>query len=118
MDTPLTDKLVYINPKNQKNIQSKTLREKEQALSELVENVRILSVKSESDALTIDVELLSNIEYFMKIMKLVDEEFLMREYKITKESNILGSLIYSVDEKEAVKNRSYFHVYDSQKHVY
>ncbi len=49
----------------------------------------------------------------MKIMKLVDEEFLMREYKITKESNILGSLIYSVDDKDSVKNRSYFHVHDS-----
>jgi hypothetical protein len=41
--------------------------------------VRIISVKTMSDALTIDVELISNIDYFMKIMKLVDEEFLIRD---------------------------------------
>jgi hypothetical protein len=60
--------------------------------------------------LTIDVELLSNIEYFMKIMKLVDEEFLIRDYKINKEANVQGSLIYNLDEKELVKNRTYYHV--------
>jgi D-ribose pyranose/furanose isomerase RbsD len=58
------------------------LRERECALSELVEHVRIISVKSPNDALTIDVELISNIDYFMKIMKLVDEEFLIRDYRI------------------------------------
>lgn len=43
-------------------------------------------------------------------MKLVDEEFLIRDYKINKEANVQGSLIYNLDEKELVKNRTCYHV--------
>jgi len=39
----------------------------------------------------------------MKIMKLVDEEFLIRDYKVTKETSITGSLLYSKDESEGAK---------------
>jgi hypothetical protein len=55
------------------------LREKEQAVSELIEHVRIITVNSPNDALTIDVDFITNMDYFMKIMKLIDEEFLIRE---------------------------------------
>lgn len=69
------------------------MREKEQAVSELIEHVRIITVNSPNDALTIDVDLISNMDYFMKIMKLIDDEFLMREYRVTKETNLEGSLL-------------------------
>ena len=101
------------------NIHSSTLREKEGALSELVEHVRIISVRGLNDSLTIDVELIQNIDYFMKIMKLVDEEFLIREYKVTKETSLMGSLLFSKEEVEIQsKNKSFFHVSDSQKQIY
>lgn len=101
------------------NIHSSTLREKEGALSELVEHVRIISVRSLNDSLTIDVELIQNIDYFMKIMKLVDEEFLIRDYKITKETSLAGSLLFSKEDVEIIsKNKSFFHVSDSQKTIY
>jgi hypothetical protein len=66
--------------------------------------VRIISVKTMSDALTIDVELISNIDYFMKIMKLVDEEFLIRDYKITKEACVTGSLLFTKEDSKALKS--------------
>jgi hypothetical protein len=113
---PYKHQLVYIKPKSDKHILSSTLREKECALSELVEHVRIISVKCPNDALTIDVELISNIDYFMKIMKLVDEEFLIRDYRIQKETTITGSLLFT--KEEDTKSRpslQYFHVSDPQK---
>lgn len=95
--------MIYIKNKNEKlKTLSSTLREKEGALNELVEHVRIISVKQKNDALTIDIDLLSNIDYFMKIMKLVDEEFLMREYKISKETSFSGSLLFTKEEIELI----------------
>jgi hypothetical protein len=37
----------------------------------------------------------------MKMMKLIDDEFLMREYKITKETSISGSILFNKDEGES-----------------
>ena len=48
----------------------------------------------------------------MKIMKLVDEEFLIREYKITKETSLQGSLLFSKEDIDSNKNRNFFHVSD------
>lgn len=90
------------------------MREKEGALSELVEHVRIISVKGLNDALTIDVELIENIDYFMKIMKLVDEEFLIREYKIYKETSLAGSLLFSKEDIDILcKTKAFYHVSDN-----
>ncbi len=102
MPPPLKDNLIFVKSSHGQitNIHSSTLREKEGALSELVEHVRIISVKSLNDSLTIDVELIQNIDYFMKIMKLVDEEFLIREYKVTKETSLAGSLLFSKEDVE------------------
>ena len=54
----------------------------------------------------------------MKIMKLIDEEFLMREYKITKQTSVVGSLLYSKEEESKARQQPYFHVSDPQKPVY
>jgi len=99
-------KLLYIKPRNTQLYQSSNLREKEQAVSELIEHIRIITVNSQNDALTIDVDFITNMDYFMKIMKLIDEEFLIREYKVNKETQIEGSLLLpTVDSK-----RPYFHI--------
>jgi hypothetical protein len=64
--------------------------------------------------MTIELDFIDNMDYFMKIMKLIDEEFLIREMKIFKETNLEGSLLLNtVDAK-----RPYFHFYDSQKQIY
>jgi hypothetical protein len=105
--------LIYIKNKNEKlKTVSSTLREKEGALNELVESVRIIAVKQENDALTIDINLLSNTDFFMKIMKLVDEEFLVREYKISKETSISGSLLFTKEDNELISKgtKTYYHV--------
>lgn len=52
-------------------------------------------MKQADDALTFDVDFFSNVDYFIEIMKLVDDEFLQREYKLTKEANLGGSLLYN-----------------------
>ena len=48
----------------------------------------------------------------MKIMKLIDEEFLMREYKITKQTYVVGSLLYTKEEESKGRQQPYFHVSD------
>lgn len=53
----------------------------------------------------------------MKIMKLVDENFLIRDYKLSKEQNITGSLLFNKEEdglKSTVKSTVY-HLCDPQK---
>jgi hypothetical protein len=92
-------RLLYIRPRSTSNWQSNHLREKEQAISELVEQVRVISINGENDALTIDVEFVQNFDYFMKIMKLINDEFLIREYRLTKETALEGSLLFSPDSK-------------------
>ena len=107
------NELIYKKgPSSSNKVYSSTLRESQQALFELVENIRIITVKSTDDAITIDAQLISNIDYFMKIMKLVDEEFLIREYKITKETSLQGSLLFSKEDIDNNKNRNFFHVSD------
>ncbi len=107
-------KILYIKPRNTSLYQSSNLREREQAVSELIEHVRIITVNSPNDALTIDVDFITNMDYFMKIMKLIDEEFLIREYKVNKETSVEGSLLlHTVDSK-----RPYFHIQDHQKQVF
>lgn len=54
----------------------------------------------------------------MKIMKLIDEEFLMREYKLTKQTTVVGSLLYTKEEESKTRQQPYFHVSDAQKHIY
>ena len=54
----------------------------------------------------------------MKIMKLIDEEFMMREYKITKQASVVGSLLYTKEEESKARQQPYFHVSDPQKHIY
>lgn len=50
-------------------------------------------------------------------MKLIDEEFLIREYKIVKENAIQGSLLYSKEE-DSKQRTPYYHVSDPQKNIY
>ena len=47
----------------------------------VIENTRIVSIKEHNDALTIDVSFISSYSFFNEIMKLIDPEFLMRDYK-------------------------------------
>ena len=91
MTQPFQNDLVYICKRNHTSLdglgrRDRENREREQAFCELVENVRIVSVCKPNDALTLDVELVQNIDYFKKIMKLVDGDFLKRELKLTKET--------------------------------
>jgi hypothetical protein len=59
--------------------------------------VRIITVNTENDALTIDVEFVQSFDYFMKMMKLINDEFLIREYKVQKETSLEGSLLISTE---------------------
>ena len=45
-----------------------------------------MTVNSLNDSLTLDVDFIHNNDYFMKIMKLIDDEFLIREWKLNKET--------------------------------
>ena len=47
----------------------------------LIENTRIVSINEQNDALTLDVCFISCNSFFTEIMKLIDSEFLQREYK-------------------------------------
>jgi hypothetical protein len=49
------------------------LRKKSEAEDVLVEAVRVVSVAQENDAITLDTDLIENSEFFMNIMKTVDE---------------------------------------------
>ena len=80
--------------------------------------MRVISVQKQNDALTLDVELISNADYFKKIMKLVDDEFMKREYKISKESQLQGSLLFSKEEQPRASNKYFFHVSDQHRQVY
>jgi hypothetical protein len=50
----------------------------------LIEGVRIVSVQSQNDTLTLEPDLFENTEFFMKIMKSVDDRFLMKNKEINK----------------------------------
>ena len=76
--------LVYIKSRHMQAIQSKNIKEKQKASNELVEQVRVITINQENDALTIDVSSVSNVEFFVTLMKYIDDEFLQREAKITK----------------------------------
>ena len=72
----------------------------------LVEGLRFFSIKTQEDtddksdfdnsanALTLDVDTFSNVGYFMKMMKMIDQEFLMRDYTCLKLTQpVEGSLL-------------------------
>ncbi len=80
--------------------------------------IRRPNTKQIEYSISVDVELVQSFDYFMKIMKLIDEEFLMREYKITKQTSIVGSLLYSKDEESKARQQPFFHVSDPQKPIY
>lgn len=78
----------------------------------MVEKTRIVSINGESDAITLDVEFFSNAEYFLNMMKLIDDHFLIREHKINKCSTALeGSLLMNAGFKQegsSVSKKPYF----------
>ncbi len=51
------------------------------AANMLIENTRIVSINEHNDALTIDVSFIESNNFFNEIMKLIDSEFLQRDYK-------------------------------------
>lgn len=65
------------------------MQEKAKAADLLVKSVRFLSIKSqdasegaedEVNALTLDSQFFVSIEFFLRIMKQIDNEFLIRDY--------------------------------------
>lgn len=58
------------------SIQSNHIRKNKQAEHELINNVRIISVFQENDALALDMDILGNSDYFNSIIKMVDDNFL------------------------------------------
>jgi len=60
----------------------------------LVEKVRVVKINQEYDALTLDVEMFNSCEFFIKIMKMIDDKFLMYDLKLHKENQTPeGSLL-------------------------
>ena len=77
--------ILLVKPKNELSIHaSKFMQEKQQSEDMLIEGVRIVSVQSQNDTLTLDPEIFENTEFFMKIMKSVDDRFLMKNKDINK----------------------------------
>lgn len=66
----------------QSNIgRSDYIGKRNQAANLIIEHTRIVSIKEPNDALTLDVSFISCYSFFLEIMKLIDTEFLQREYK-------------------------------------
>ena len=63
------------------NPYSAYMNKRREAANVLIENVRILSINEQNDALTLSVDLFSNVDYFLDIIKIIDTDFLAREYK-------------------------------------
>jgi hypothetical protein len=63
----------------------------------LIEGVKVVSVQSQFDTLTLDPEIFENTDFFMKIMKSVDDRFLMKNKEMSK-------IPYPVDGSLLVKN--------------
>ena len=63
------------------NTYSGYMNKRREAANVLIEAVRILSINEPNDALTLNVEFFSNVEYFHDIIKIIDTDFLSREYK-------------------------------------
>ena len=51
------------------------------AANMLIEMTRIVSINDHNDALTLDVTFIECNSFFNEIMKLIDSEFLQRDYK-------------------------------------
>jgi len=47
----------------------------------LIEMTRIVSINEHNDAITLDVSFIECNSFFTEIMKLIDSEFLQRDYK-------------------------------------
>jgi len=60
---------------------SEYIGKKNQAANLIIEHTRIVSIKEPNDALTLDISFISCYSFFLEIMKLIDTEFLQREYK-------------------------------------
>ena len=65
--------MLLIKPKYEPGLGSSHLRKKSEAEDVLVEAVCVVSVAQENDAITLDTDLIENSEFFMNIMKTVDE---------------------------------------------
>jgi hypothetical protein len=76
---------------------SKYIKEKQESEDMLIEGVRVVSVQSQFDTLTLDPDLFENTDFFMKIMKSVDDRFLMKNKEMSK-------IPYPVDGSLLVKN--------------
>ena len=57
-------------------MQSDYIGKRNQAANLIIENTRIVSIKENNDALTLDVGFISCYSFFNEIMKLIDTEFL------------------------------------------
>ena len=60
---------------------SSYMTKRKQMANYLIENVRILSINELNDALTLNMELFSNVDFFQELVKTIDSDFLSREYK-------------------------------------
>ena len=66
---------------NPRRLQSNYISKQNTAANLIIENTRIVSIKEHNDALTLDVSFISCYSFFNEMMKLIDTEFLQREYK-------------------------------------
>ena len=66
---------------NPRKLCSDYINKQNKAANLVIENTRIVSIKDHNDALTLDVGFISCYSFFNEIMKLIDTEFLQREYK-------------------------------------
>ena len=66
---------------NPRRLQSNYFGKQNTAANLLIENTRIVSIKEHNDALTLDIGFISCHGFFNEMMKLIDTEFLQREYK-------------------------------------
>lgn len=70
--------LLLVKPKHEAQRFSSVLKSKQEAEDYLIEQTRIVSVMQENDGLTLDIDIIENTDFFMTVMKSVDDEFLMR----------------------------------------
>ena len=52
-----------------------------QAANTMIEAVRVVSINQPNDAITLNVEFFSNSQFFFEMMKLIDDQFMIREHK-------------------------------------
>lgn len=74
----------------------------------MIEAVRIVSINQPNDALTLNVEFFSNSQFFFEMMKLIDDQFMIREYKQTRtvSNKVQGSLFVGVTASQLAGDNS------------